>query len=210
MYRVTLSIRPPSSWALDVASKHDVPILILDCIPHGEDGVEGLIEIDGDPEVQKRVIQTVQDHPDIIGLHLANHCGGKIMASVMASNWIACRTILKSDCYLRGARTISEGTIEWELLTKDERSLSRLLEDLAMAECQVEIRSKIAVKEPYALTTRQENIVRLALERGYYDFPRRTTARDLARCLGISQSTLSETLQRSERKLVEFYLKNRA
>jgi len=41
---------------------------------------------------------------------------------------------------------------------------------------------------------------------GYFDYPRGVTGRELARRLDISQSTLYETLQNSQRKLVEAYL----
>ena len=48
-------------------------------------------------------------------------------------------------------------------------------------------------------------VIRAALEQGYYDFSRKVTGSQLATRLGISPSTLSETLQRAERKMVEFY-----
>jgi len=209
MYRVVLMVKPPSSWALDVASKHDVPILILDCIPQGVHGAEGLIEVDGDEQVRDRVIQSLEEHPDILGLQLANHADGKMLATVMAKNWVACSTILKSDCYLRGARTVDGQMVEWRILAKDEGGLALLLKELKQAGCQVEMVSKRRIKEPYSLTSRQEVVVRKALELGYYDFPRRITAKQLAKSLGIAPSTVSEILQRSERKLLDFYLRHR-
>jgi predicted DNA binding protein len=209
LYRVILEVRPPSSWTLDVASKHNVPIVILDCIPHGSKGAQGLIEVDVEGEVRENVISSLAEHPDILALELSNNTDGRMLATVLAKNWVACSTILKSDCFLRGARTRGGEVVEWRLLVRDEGSLAVLRQELELAGCQVRMRSKTLVKEPYALTARQEQVVRKALELGYYDFPRRITARDLSKKLGIAASTVSEILQRSERKLVEFYLRNR-
>ncbi len=51
-----------------------------------------------------------------------------------------------------------------------------------------------------ALTERQEEVLRCALEGGYYDQPRSTTAAELASELGISQPTFSQHLRSAERK----------
>ncbi|WP_231184447.1 helix-turn-helix domain-containing protein [Haladaptatus sp. DYF46] len=48
------------------------------------------------------------------------------------------------------------------------------------------------------LTKRQERILSLAVERGYYDVPRRTTQRELATELDVSESTISEHFQKIE------------
>ena len=58
------------------------------------------------------------------------------------------------------------------------------------------------------MTKKQEAVVRAAFELGYYDFPRKITGAALAHRLGISPSTISEILQRAERNLVEFYMRN--
>ena len=123
----------------------------------------------------------------------------------MVRNWIAFRTILKSDCHLRGARTIPHGRAEWNLMVKDERSLSKLMSRLKMADCQVKIINEITIKNPFALTQRQDTVTKAALEKGYYDLPGRVTGKELAERLNICPSTLSEALQRCERRLVDFY-----
>ncbi|MEM0448932.1 MAG: helix-turn-helix domain-containing protein [Methanomassiliicoccales archaeon] len=209
LYHVVLYVKPSSSWALDISSRYNVPVVILDCIPHEEGGVEGLIEIDVEGEIKEDVIRSIKKHPDVICIRMAGNSEGPILASVVAKRWLAGRAISKSGCFLRGGRTRDGGYVEWYLLAKDEASLQALVRDLDAEGCEVDIRSKILVKEPFVLTKRQEKVVSTALELGYYDFPRRISAKELARRLNVSPSTLSEILQRSERKLVEFYLMNR-
>lgn len=53
------------------------------------------------------------------------------------------------------------------------------------------------------LTDRQYEALRTAYERGYFDIPRRTSLKELAIELDISQSSLSERLRRAQTQLIE-------
>ncbi|WP_435117145.1 bacterio-opsin activator domain-containing protein [Halolamina sp. C58] len=52
------------------------------------------------------------------------------------------------------------------------------------------------------LTDRQREVLEVAFEAGYYDWPRQVSGEALAERLGISQPTLSEHLTAAERKLL--------
>ena len=52
------------------------------------------------------------------------------------------------------------------------------------------------------LSPRQREAFRLARDRGYYEYPRETTARDLATDLGVSKTTFLEHLRKAEAKLL--------
>lgn len=54
-----------------------------------------------------------------------------------------------------------------------------------------------------AITQRQQEAVRTALEIGYYDRPRTATLNDLAQRLGITKSAVSQRLNAAETKLVK-------
>lgn len=49
------------------------------------------------------------------------------------------------------------------------------------------------------LTTREEQIVKLALLMGYFEFPKKIRLEELSERLGISEGTLSEILMRAEK-----------
>lgn len=53
-----------------------------------------------------------------------------------------------------------------------------------------------------SLTNRQQELIELAVDRGYYDVPRATTTKDLADEVGLDDSTVSEHLRRAERNLI--------
>jgi len=55
----------------------------------------------------------------------------------------------------------------------------------------------------FGLTDRQQDTLTAAFERGYYEIPRGTAAKDLAEELGISHQALSEQLRRAHGNLVK-------
>ncbi|WP_092907210.1 helix-turn-helix domain-containing protein [Halostagnicola kamekurae] len=81
----------------------------------------------------------------------------------------------------------------------------------AMAQVPDEISIELEKIGPYGtrpdqreavLTDRQSDLLELAVEEGYYEVPRETTHRALAEELGLSVGTVSDRLQRIERRLV--------
>jgi predicted DNA binding protein len=209
MLDVVLRVKAQSSWVIDVGSQHDVPIVIFNCVPNGNGGGRGLFEIRSDSDTLVEVEESLRSHPDLESLHIVTASHESMYGSVIARNWTACSTILKSDSFLKQGTFHKEGSVDWELLVSSEEALSRLMKNLAAAGCKVSLVRKRAITGSRVLTKRQESVVIEALASGYYDFPRRISGAKLARKLGISQSTLSETLQRAERRLVDFYMRNR-
>jgi predicted DNA binding protein len=56
-----------------------------------------------------------------------------------------------------------------------------------------------------ALTDRQQEVLDVARERGYYEIPRRASVRELADELGCSKSTVADHLRKVEARLVALY-----
>jgi len=119
------------------------------------------------------------------------------------------KALQRQNCYVLGAKTLKEGTVEWRLLLTEEAVLKDLISDLREAGCEVILKKKRRRNDVRLLSHRQEQIIEKALEMGYFDYPRGISGRELARSLNISQSTLYEVLQNAERKLVESYFLRR-
>jgi predicted DNA binding protein len=96
----------------------------------------------------------------------------------------------------------SDGRVDWNLVTGGEGSLKELVDRLVAEGCEVEIRRSRRPDLHRTLTDRQEEVLRMALEAGYYDQPKRVIIKDLARRAGVAPSTFQEILQRAERKVM--------
>jgi len=70
-----------------------------------------------------------------------------------------------------------------------------------------EIVYKGRVNDKSNVTYREEEILKIALEKGYFDFPRKIKLEELAKHFGVAPSTLSEILRRGLKKILEMYFK---
>ncbi len=84
-----------------------------------------------------------------------------------------------SDCFLTSASSLTDGRVEWKLITCAESSLSELIEKLKDNGCDVELKSATHLNKKSLLTERQEEIIMTASEKGYYDYPKKITSKDL-------------------------------
>ncbi|WP_435154442.1 helix-turn-helix domain-containing protein [Haladaptatus sp. DFWS20] len=95
----------------------------------------------------------------------------------------------------------------FRIQSDDRNALSTTYEFCQDAGFSVEIQNvherTTLLKESHRLTTQQYETLRSAIDRGYYDIPRKVTTEDLADELGISHQAISERLRRGHRSLVE-------
>ena len=61
-------------------------------------------------------------------------------------------------------------------------------------------------RDQFGLTDRQYRAMSVALSAGYYDWPRESTAEEVAAAMDISSPTLHEHLRAGERKLLESFM----
>jgi predicted DNA binding protein len=202
MMEVQLTISIPKSWFEDIIPLLDRPVKFIQSVPDGKQGGRGLIEIRGDDQVTHAVVNAIRAHPSVCSVDFIPLPEGGVLGHVVTSRCAACRALTGVDCFLMSAQSRSDGRVDWNLITGGEGSLKELVDRLVAEGCDVEIRRarKPGVHRP--LTDRQEEVIRMALEAGYYDQPKRVTIKDLARRAGIAPSTYQEILQRAERKVM--------
>ena len=199
---VTLTIRIPGSWVGEVADMLDRPVRFLQSVPDGARGGRGLIEIRGDDETTRAVVEAIRAHPSVCKVDIVPLPEGGVLGEVVTTKCSACSALTGVDCFLMSATTRSDGRVDWNLITGGEGSLKELVERLVAEGCEVEIRRSRRPDMRRPLTDRQEHIIRMAMDAGYYDQPKRVTIKDLAKRAGIAPSTFQEILQRAEKKVL--------
>ncbi|MEM2070066.1 MAG: helix-turn-helix domain-containing protein [Archaeoglobaceae archaeon] len=53
------------------------------------------------------------------------------------------------------------------------------------------------------MTFKEEEILKIALEKGFFEYPRKIKLEELAKQLEIAPSTLSEILRRAQKKMLK-------
>lgn len=205
MMEVVLKIKMPDNWVKDICVRFPKPIKFIDCRPYGKSGGRGLIQIDTEDDITQELIEEIKKHPSVCKVDISHLKAGGVLGSVVTDKCTACRTLTGSDCFLTSAMSVGDGSVEWKLITGEEGSLSELIDKLRKQGCEVELKSKVALDKKMMLTDRQEEIIRAAYERGYYDYPKKITLRELADLFNVSPSTINEILQRGEKRIMRRY-----
>ena len=202
MREAVLKITMPDNWVKNISSKYTANIKFIDCMPYGETGGRGLVEIMGDEDEINNIIAEIKIHPDVCSVEISTHKEGHVLSSIITNKCSACRALASSDCFLISAHCIGDGSVEWRLITGGEGSLSDLIEDLQHKGCKVDLINSNELTRKKILTSRQEEIVSVALKKGYYDYPKKITIKELGEMFDVSPSTIGEIVQRGEKKII--------
>jgi predicted DNA binding protein len=209
MLEAVISITPPHSWIRRVTAEFPSVIRVLDCrsLPNGE-GVQELFEVTSGADLSEKIVDYLRQDSYVYDIDIVKAEQGRVIGSLKTHKCTACKTFAGANCFLVSATSKPDGKLEWAILGNDTmvKSLMQELEDQKVAGEVVKI-SKLKGEED--LTARQESILQIALEKGYFEFPKRITLRQLAKVLDISPATLTEILRRGQKRVLEEHFRGR-
>jgi predicted DNA binding protein len=206
MMEAVICVDMKDGWVKAVCEGTGRPIRILYCMPQPEGGGRSLFEIEAEEAELEGLREQINSHPDVQKVQLTATGGGRAKGSLVTKKCFACQTIMESDCFLRSAQTNEDGTVEWDVILASDGSLAREASRHGLQGQGIE-------GLPGGGRCRHDpeaggEIVRKAFEMGHYDYPKRTTIRDMAIVLKVAPSTLTEILQRGERNIIERHLRD--
>ena len=136
------------------------------------------------------------------------HVEGKSSVWLESQGCEVCNTILAHDAFLVSGKSMQDDIITYSFMVPTFEAYRGILTDLEKAGHKTKI-LKVGKFEQQidVLTENQERIFWLALKSGFFDYPRQIGMTELASKLGISAATLSETMRRGTRRLLEHYFK---
>lgn len=168
-------------------------INILD-IRVDKNGIKTLLEIKGDEEVAN----TICEEPVKVSRY-------KFICTIYAKSPLL--SVISQYIIMNGAFS-SEGII-WTLILNNYVELRSLLNSLLSTTRDVKVLKIVKAERKDPITARQEQILKVALEAGFFDYPRRIGLKELAKKLNMSPSSLSEIIRRAEKNIIVEYFKNR-
>ena len=132
----------------------------------------------------------------------------------VSTSWIesegcgVCNIILSQDTFLISGRSITESTIAYSFIAPSFSAYRRIVSMLEKNKFKVKV-LRVGKFEPKTdiLTEKQQRILWIALQTGYFDYPKRVDSKELSNRLGMSPSTLTEITRRGTRRLLEHHFK---
>lgn len=205
MPRADLTVTvPEEAWVGHVSRAHpEARFRVLAAIPDAETGF-GLVEISApDPEA---VLADLADAEAIVDHEVLHLRDGDALVQFETSRPMLLFPLRSAGVPLELPFDIVNGEAAWEVTASHER-LSALGEalDVVGVDFQIE-RFRQDLERQSLLTDHQRDLVRAAVEAGYYDTPRETTLTELADELDMAKSSLSETLHRAEERIVKEFV----
>jgi len=209
MIEAVLRVSLPCSWATRLTDEFGASVNIVEQKSLDRNTLRTLVEIDPGVADPASVAEAVRRSPGVIDMEAIVPKKGKILATMQVRDCHACQLVSDSECFLADASATTVGRLEWNLLAARRSSIEVLVKALRERELDPEVVSIRSAKASSLLTERQEKIIKLAFRLGFFEFPKRINLTSLAKKLGVSKSTLSETLRSGESKIVHAYFQGR-
>jgi len=205
MPRATLEITIPDSvWMGELSRANpDTTFEILTVFSQSDGGV-ALAEITG-ADVDSVVAEMV-GYEEVTSTDVLQRTDETALVQFETSDPILLLPVRNAGTPLDLPFSVQDGRASWEVTAPRDR-LSALGEQLRQFGIDFEV---LAVRQEMEteqlLTPKQLQLIRTAVENGYYDTPRESTLTELAEAADIAKSTCSETLHRAEEKIVKEFV----
>lgn len=200
--KLTITI-PDSVWISELSRSYpDTRFRVLAATANTATGVARLEILGEDPQA---VCAEIRGYDSVTELTVFETEAGMCRVQVETTVPLLLTSLQDSGVPLempfevRDGEMALEATIPQETLSELGEALDKFGIKYTVERIQQEVES-----EPL-LTDRQEWVLDEAIDRGYYDTPRRTTLVGLAEDLDMAKSTCSEILHRAEERVVKEY-----
>jgi len=207
MLEVHLLIDAPQEWIKAVSRGNSALVKITDIRSSGgsPNTVQDFVEISSSKTNAKDLIDTISDSKNIKNTDLVQLDQHRIKGMVTAIDCPVCSTLAGLSCSLLSASTRDDQKMEWKVLISGEDTLKKMSDRLTSKGVDYRIIEISHLSSKSDLTARQEQIAKIALELGYFEFPKRIGIEELSKKLGISAGNLSEILRRAEKNILSKY-----
>ena len=184
---------------LAAAKMNGAMLSIVDCWPLNREEMVMLLDITGPPIAVKKTITTLQGMAGVkeaieeeqdtrsarvfIALEKPRICGSAGDSALMCL-----------DCPFNS----TEIPARWRFATRSTSDVGEMIKRLAEGGIQARIQDISPLDKNAALTQKEKGIIAVAIERGYFEFPRRLTLEDLSQMVGVEPTSLGKILRSVE------------
>lgn len=222
MLTACLGVRYPDDWTTEIGALGVVGDIYTATL-HKRHYI-GLIRLYGGSTEIDEALELVHTAPYHTSVDVVQHDirKGRASASIIVTAELTERTpltVMLENGYLPlDPTTLRDGREYFDLLLRDRDRLVELVERLnSVGEVTIE-RVVDAVETPIqprpaawvtlleSLTDRQFAVLATAVEKGYFEVPRRATLDDVAAEFGLEKSTVSEHLRRGTQHIASFVI----
>jgi hypothetical protein len=201
--KLTITI-PDSVWISEVSRGHaDTRFRVLAATANKTSGVARLEIIGGDPPA---VCREIRAYDSVTDLTILESDPGRSCVQIETTMPLLLTALQEAGVPLKMPLEVREGQLSLELTIPQETlsTLGNIFDEVGIQYTVERIQQEVSSDS--LLTERQQWAIDEAIDRGYYDTPRRITLVELAEELDVAKSTCSEILHRAEERVLKEYV----
>jgi len=199
MIEVRLAIENPVNWVEAMAKSARVKIV---SVKKRKGIVEDFVELSSEKLTPEELLSHLREATGILSADMERAGRHRVIGMVSTHSCPVCSTFAGLNCFLTSATTREDGKMEWRLFIAGDTDFKTLCSRLDGNHVKYDILEVSQREQKREVTARQEEILRIALDLGYFEFPKRLRLEDLAEKLNITPGTLSEILRRGEKNIL--------
>ncbi len=209
MLEAVFRVDAHDEWRKELIRKYGASITVMDCRELPEGGCRNLVEIGVEPEQEGNARHDMETNPTVDSMDLDSTGPGTLKGIVTTSVCLGCCRMVGSETFLVGVKMDEDGTIVQRIISKDRETVRQAMAKLEALGHQVTLEKLTTLEPDMYLTGYQEDVLMIAYERGYFDSPRKTDLKELAKLFGVSIATMSEILRKAQRKVMAEHFKEK-
>ena len=181
------------------AKKNGAMLSIADCWPLNREEMVMLLDITGPPIAVQKTIATLRGMTGVTEL-IEEESGDRPARVFIAlekpriCGSVENREIICLDCPFNS----TEVPARWRFATKKMNDVGEIVGRLAERGVQAKIQDITPLDKGVTLTLKEKGAIAVAIERGYFEFPRKITLEDLSQIVGVETSSLGKILRSVE------------
>jgi len=196
--KVTLEVTSRNDL-LAAAKMNGAMLSIADCWPLYRGEMAMLLELTGAPIAIKKTICTLQEMVGVREAYEADNDVRSTTVFIALDKPRICRSAENSavmclDCPFNS----TEVPARWRFAAKETSDVREIMARLAEGGIQARIQDISPLNKNVTLTLKEKGIIAVAIERGYFEFPRKITLEDLAQVVGVEPASLGRILRNVE------------
>lgn len=195
------------SWIESLCRDDFAIVKILSLKKQSQSGhVTHFVDISSDKVSADRMEEELRNSKDVDVSDVAKVGTNRLVGAVTSNNCSVCSVIVDTNVgyFIGPATTGADCQTTFKLFMNGE-GIPTFLQGLHTNQVQYKISDITRLAPKRSLTSRQERVLKSALELGYYDYPKRVTTEELSRSLDIAPSTVAEILRRAEKRIISGY-----
>jgi predicted DNA binding protein len=186
-----------------IVNRHDVELAILDWLTDDPVCCRISVEFEVGTEKVADVMEDLASNEALSIEGLEEVAPGRIRGAISTNECLGNCCVEGKEAFQLSGRISGDGRVTEVLLGPDRETIDRRIASMEEGDHSVTVETIMTSIGEGSLTDDEELVLRIALDRGFFDSPESMTMDTLATRLGRTTSEVEDVIRAAERKVLE-------